>query len=410
MKFQDLLPKGEGLSFSKASKKLEELANSLAAAALSLQEIKSGLASGEKFEHLYRNFHDANFEIPIGSAIAAYLTKRVNEKPLNESDLFDIEELPALVNSIIQNKTIDDQIVELFFVYAQQDTELIKVPMSGIHEKIQKFNGSMRRLKHFFEKTPIHIYKGLISTRNISFNGNWDKMILDLNTKYNKALKKDSEEMIYELHRSVIQCEIIKRYEEQEKINLTYLLRVFEKMCSALSLDNSVGFYNILRAANLSTNIILTMGECFAERVKSQTIPLGEIEGLVHFMQSNLEKNIFSTETVELFFRAESKKGECRYLSVAEIAEYLDSFNNSMKNARGYVEKNPEYKSYVIERNKTYRGNWTRMIDFLKTDLDRENNPDEKRKLESKISACNALMEMEQKEGLSPVSKRLYGR
>jgi hypothetical protein len=50
------------------------------------------------------------------------------------------------------------------------------------------------------------------------------------------------------------------------------------------------------------------------------------------------------------------------------------------------------------------------MIDDLKTDLDKENNPDEKRKLESKISACNALIEMEQKEGLSPVSKRLYGR
>ena len=410
MKFQDLPPKGEGLSFSKATKKLEELANSLAATALSLHEIKSGLASGEKFEHLYRNFHDANFEIPIGSAIAAYLAIRVNEKPLNEADLFGIEELPALANSIIQNQTIDDQIIELFFAYAQQDTELIKTPMSEIHEKIQEFNNSMQRLKHFFEKTPIHIYQGLVSTRNISFNSNWDKMIMDLNTKYDKSLKKESEEVIYELRKSIIQCEIIKRYEEQEGINLTYLLRVFDKMCSALDLDRSVEFYNLLRAANLGTNIILTMGECFSERVKSQTISISEIAGLVHSIQSNLEKNILGNETVELFFRAESKKGECRNLPVAELVKYLDNFNNSVKKVRGYVENNPEYKACVAERNKTYRGNWNRMIDLLKTDADKENNPDEKNKLMAKISSCNALIELEQKEGLSSVSRRLYGR
>ncbi len=408
MKFQDLLPKEEGISFSKATKKLEELANSFLATVISLNELKSGLVSSEKFDHLLKSLHDSNFEMPVFSAIAAYLAKRVNEKPVNEAYLFEIEDLPVLVDSILKNNTIDSRFVELFFSYAQQDAELLKIQACEIHGKIQKFGASMQRLKHFFEKTPIHIYKGLVSTRNISYNSNWDKMILDLNTKYEKALKKEPEEMIYEMHKSIIQCRIIKRYEDQEKISLTSLLRVFEKMCSALNLDHLVGFYNILRAANLPTNVILTMGECFAERVTSQTIPLGEIEKLVQSIQSNLEINVFSNETTELYFRAESEKVECRNLSVAEIVANLDNFNNSVKKIRECVENNPEYQAHVIERNKTYHGNWNRMIGFLKTDLARESNPEEQKKLEAKIANCNAIMELEKKEGLYSVSKRLY--
>jgi len=416
MNIQDLLPKTEEKhELSKVNKVLLDAAKSLEQLSVSLSKIDALFKTANaQFSVFYENFYAANFPLHLGASIASYAAKRISEQPVSSAQAEEISRLPCIVDKLVSEKKLDPRIVELFFTYSQEDANNLRRSVNEIPEHIEKFGSTMKRLKHFFDKkTPVHVYKGLVATRDIRYNGDWNEMIADLEKKLDADMaRQEPEEAAYSLRRSILECKIIRRYEDQERINLAQISRIFDRVCAVLDLESSVELYNDLRAVNLPSNVTIAMGEYFAERVHS--LERSEIEELIGLVKVRLDTGVYSAKNVELFFLAASEKPGCRNIPVASMPDYLEKFDSSIKELSGFIENHAEYKACVAERNSNYHRSWSRMKKFLGDQLSLEERKAEGSKelsaLKEKVSVINSIMEMESKSCLSAVSNRLYSR
>ncbi len=383
----------------------------------SLRKINEALK--ERTIVFYNNLRSSNLSLSVGATLSEYAANRI-ASPCQDAEKEAFEKLPTLIASLLaapasDPKHVDKSIVELFFQYENFDPAYKKLPIEQLPQRIAAFNSSMLRLRRFFRKgTPPFVYEGLVRTRDNAYGSDWDAMITDLQKRRDEEDKKDTNRdplKLDEFSRAIVQCRMLRRFEKQERISLTHLLKISDSLYSALDLEHTVNFYNNLRTT-LPPNVSTSLIEYIASRV---TLPLAsesdqkEIEKLPGITGSILErgqpsKTKYDPKIVELFFRYARLDPAYSTLAASEIPEAIERFNSAIQRFKKfYTDKETpinEFEKIVGELNLKYKGSWEEMMRGLQEELIEARKAGAGEELQNKIRRCQFLQHYEEQGGL----------
>ena len=194
----------------------------------------------------YNSLINSRMPVQLCAELAAYTAQVIRMPAVPPKE---IEKLPSTIKDLIEDgkptrdtlgQRYDPNIVTLFFQYIQKDPKYASVQNHyELVEYINRFNSMLGRLKAFFDRTqgnPDEVkitkrtYEELVATRDIRYEKRWTKMIDDLQTRYDSEMETPEDQRnktkVGELHLALVQCEMIERFETQEKVNLQYLTKL----------------------------------------------------------------------------------------------------------------------------------------------------------------------------------------
>lgn len=250
------------------------LLDRLMSALVSMQETLKG-----SFFDFYNNIRVTKLPLPVVTELTKFAATKVSatQDAYNQ----EIFMLPKVISGVMGlsaegneiragNEKITPSLVELFFMYAQRDPEYLNGPILSIDATIKSFQKAMKRLYGFFLQAPPHMYERLLATRDLTYEKNWDLMIASYRARYavegQKPREQKNIETRIELGKNIVQCRQMKKYEDEENINLTYLSRISEALYRALDLTQTIDFYNNLRSSGLPLPIEKVVSKYFLHR------------------------------------------------------------------------------------------------------------------------------------------------
>lgn len=207
---------------------------------------------GEKTVDFYNNLVTAHLDLRLSAALSTHASTRAKE--YSNQNEHKIENLPTLTGKIVKSsgeRANKAQLeLTLFFHYLTKDPSYCTgLDEQMYEEKIGKFMASIERLRSYFKREASaessHLtkdaYQMNLNTRDIAYKQNWDNMIKDLSERHEAELSKPTGQIdtqrVKELRKTIFDCEQIRRFEKQEKVDLSKLAKMGSILYEAIDLN-----------------------------------------------------------------------------------------------------------------------------------------------------------------------------
>jgi hypothetical protein len=206
----------------------------------------------EKAVAFYNNLVTAHLDLQLSSALSAYASTQA--EAYSKQNEHKIENLPLQIKKIIESsgeRAGKAQLeLTLFFQYLTKDNSYCTGMGEKVYdEKIGKFMAAIERLRSYFKRKASaespHLtkdsYQMNLNTRDIAYKQSWDMMLMDLTNRYEVELERPDktrdDQRIKELRRTIYDCKQIKRFEKQEKIDLSKLAKMGSTLYETIGLE-----------------------------------------------------------------------------------------------------------------------------------------------------------------------------